>query len=129
MYYQGKEVRGIMDEKREIWITEHAGDSVYAEDAVELYAVYEKETLIGLREATEEEEAQWSQMRQQTAGKQEEWEDKLQTEMSKTETDTILSYVKQQDGKTYYSWDDGETWIPLSDEGYEALFPTSDVEW
>lgn len=118
-----------MDEKREIWITEHAGDSVYAEDAVELYAVYEKETLIGLREATEEEEAQWSQMRQQTAGKQEEWEDKLQTEMSKTETDTILSYVKQQDGKTYYSWDDGETWIPLSDEGYEALFPTSDVEW
>ncbi|NBJ91814.1 M56 family metallopeptidase [Parablautia muri] len=43
MFWEGAEVRGIVDEERGMWITEHTGDSMYSEDAVELYVVYEKE--------------------------------------------------------------------------------------
>lgn len=57
MYYQGKEVKSITDEKLGIWITEHSGNGSYAEDAVELFAVYEDGVLTGLREANEQEEA------------------------------------------------------------------------
>lgn len=56
MYYKGKEVRGLVDEERELWIAEHAGigRGIYAEDAIELYAIYEGGVLQGLRTATEE---------------------------------------------------------------------------
>ncbi|MCI8538569.1 MAG: M56 family metallopeptidase [Oscillospiraceae bacterium] len=62
MWYQGKEVRGIMDE-HEGWITEHSGNSSYSPDAVELYAVYTDGRLTGLRFATEEEQAEWTRIR------------------------------------------------------------------
>lgn len=65
MYYQGREVRGIVD--GETWITEHMGNGAYGEDAAELYAVYEDGRLAGLRFATEEEQAQWTQQREQSA--------------------------------------------------------------
>ena len=69
MYYEGKEVRGLTDEERGIWITEHAGigRGIYAEDAIELYAVYEKGVLQGLRAATEKEQAEWDRKRQDTS--------------------------------------------------------------
>ncbi|HBA50764.1 MAG TPA: hypothetical protein DCZ91_23800 [Lachnospiraceae bacterium] len=69
MYYEGKEVRGLTDEERGIWITEHSGigRGIYAEDAIELYAVYEKGVLQGLRAATEEEQAEWDRKRQDTS--------------------------------------------------------------
>lgn len=69
MYYEGKEVRGLTDEERGVWITEHAGigRGIYAEDAIELYAVYEKGVLQGLRAATEEEQAEWDRKRQDTS--------------------------------------------------------------
>ncbi|MDO4350832.1 MAG: M56 family metallopeptidase [Eubacteriales bacterium] len=41
----------------------------------------------------------------------------------------LLSYVDSEDGKTYYSFDGGKTFQPLTDEEYEARFPSPDVEW
>lgn len=66
LYWQGKEVRGIVDERTGTWIAEHAGIGTYGEGAVELYAVYDGEgRLTGLREATQEEEAQWAALRRE----------------------------------------------------------------
>ena len=59
MWFNGREVRGIMDEREGIWITEHTGVTAYSEDAVELYAVYDGDgKLAGLRPATAEEQAE-----------------------------------------------------------------------
>ena len=63
MSFQGKEVRGIMDEETGIWITEHTGRTAYGTDAVELYAVYQNGTLAGLREATRAEQKEWDSVR------------------------------------------------------------------
>lgn len=41
----------------------------------------------------------------------------------------LLSYVDPQDGRTYYSFDGGKPFRPLTDEEYEARFPSPDVEW
>lgn len=65
MYFQGKEVRGIMDEYQDTWITAHAGIG-YAEDAIELYTVYEDGQLTGLRAANEKEQEEWTLRRRQT---------------------------------------------------------------
>lgn len=65
MSWQGKEVRGIMDEEAEIWISAHTGRSAYGTDAVELYAVYKNGVLSGLREATKAEMAEWNAQRDQ----------------------------------------------------------------
>lgn len=56
MYFQGREVKGITNEETGEWISEHAGNSTYSTDAVELYAVYKDGKLTGLRLATEEEQ-------------------------------------------------------------------------
>lgn len=42
---------------------------------------------------------------------------------------TLMSYVDPTDGKTYYSFDDGKTFEPLTNAEFEARFPTPDVEW
>ena len=65
MYYQGREVSGIMDEQENIWITEHTGNGLYAADAIELYAVYENGKITGLRPATAEEQAGWDRIREE----------------------------------------------------------------
>lgn len=65
MSFQGKEVRGIVDEETGTWITEHAGRTTYGADAVELYVVYQNGTLTGLREATRAEQKEWDMLRDQ----------------------------------------------------------------
>ena len=42
---------------------------------------------------------------------------------------TLSSYVNPKDGKTYYSWDGGRTWQPLTDEEFRQRSPLADVEW
>ena len=42
---------------------------------------------------------------------------------------SLMSYVDPSDGKTYYSFDGGQTFEPLTDAEFEARFPTPDVEW
>ena len=43
--------------------------------------------------------------------------------------ETLMSYIDPADGKTYYSFDDGKTFEPLTDAEFEARFPTPDIEW
>ena len=40
-----------------------------------------------------------------------------------------MSYLEPDDGRTYYSFNDGKTFEPLTDAEFEQLFPTQDVEW
>ena len=50
----------------------------------------------------------------------------VETEISES---SLMSYVDPADGKTYYSFDDGKTFEPLTDAEFEARFPTPNVEW
>ena len=45
------------------------------------------------------------------------------------EEGAVISYVNPEDGKTYYSFDDGQTFTPLTDAEYEKLYPTQSMEW
>ena len=45
------------------------------------------------------------------------------------EESTLMSYVDPADGRTYYSFDGGKTFEPLTDAEFEARFPTPNVEW
>lgn len=45
------------------------------------------------------------------------------------ESSNMMSYVNEADGKVYYSWDDGKTWTPMTDEEYSIMFPDSSIEW
>ena len=42
---------------------------------------------------------------------------------------TLSSYTDPKDGKTWYSFDGGKTWQPLTDEELAQRFPTPKVEW
>lgn len=42
---------------------------------------------------------------------------------------TLMSYVNPDDGKTYFSFDGGKTFEPLTDEEFQRRFPTPNVEW
>lgn len=42
---------------------------------------------------------------------------------------TLSSYTDPKDGKTYYSFDGGKTWQPLTDEELALRFPAPRVEW
>ena len=45
------------------------------------------------------------------------------------EESTLMSYVDSADDRTYYSFDGGKTFEPLTDAEFEARFPTPDVVW
>ncbi len=42
---------------------------------------------------------------------------------------TLTSYVDPDDGRTYYSFDGGKTFEPMTDEEFAQRFPTPKVEW
>ena len=63
LYWMGKEIRGIFDPERGMWITEHAGNGYYPDGARELIAVYQDGVLTGLREADEQESLVWDKLR------------------------------------------------------------------
>ena len=69
MYFQGREVRGIYDEKNGTYISEHAGtgESIYDDEPIELYTVYENGRLTALREATAQEMSVFTRQRQLTS--------------------------------------------------------------
>ena len=45
------------------------------------------------------------------------------------EEDSLMSYVNPDDGKTYYSFDGGKTFEPMTDAELEARCPSQSVEW
>jgi beta-lactamase regulating signal transducer with metallopeptidase domain len=53
----------------------------------------------------------------------------LNTEGASYSQSTLSSYVNKTDGKTYYSWDKGVTWTPLTDAEFKAKYPVADVVW
>ncbi len=59
---------------------------------------------------------------------QEDLDRKLNAETTVDEG-TLMSYVDPKDGKTYYSFDGGKTFEPLTDEEFERRFPAPNVEW
>lgn len=113
LYFQGKEVRGLVDEEEGIWFSEHSGISTYGEGAVELYAVYEDGKLAGLREATEEEQKAWTQMRQ-------------------ANTDSLTTGVEEERGNPGTE-EDYQSLLALMAPGYEAMslteFNGALLEW
>ena len=72
MYWEGFCVRGIYDEQKALWITEHTGNGAYGPGAVELTAVYEAGRLSGLQAADEKEQAEWDALREQNSLRREE---------------------------------------------------------
>lgn len=45
------------------------------------------------------------------------------------EEQTMMSIVNAEDGMTYYSEDDGQTWTALTDAEFKARYAVPDVEW
>lgn len=62
MTFQGREVRGIVDQ--DTWITEHMGNGLFDGDAGEVRAVYEDGVLAGLEFLSEEEQAAFTEQRE-----------------------------------------------------------------
>ena len=100
MTWEGHEVRGIYDEGKFSWITEHAGDGAFGPDAVELYTVYENGKLTGLRLATEEEQKAFDRDRRLSA-------DSLKVE-------TLADSVRYDSGHIYFT-------IPESEEPWSIF--------
>ena len=94
MTWEGHEVRGVYDEELHTWITEHAGDSTFGPDAVELYTVYEDGKLTGLRLATEEEQKQFDRDR------------RLNSDSLKVET--LVESVHYDSGHIYFTIPESE---------------------
>lgn len=100
MTWEGHEVRGIYDEGKFSWITEHAGDGAFGPDAVELYTIYENGKLTGLRLATEEEQKAFDRDRKLSA-------DSLKVE-------TLAESVRYDSGHIYFT-------IPESEEPWSIF--------
>ena len=97
MTWEGHEVRGIYDEGKFSWITEHAGDGAFGPDAVELYTIYENGKLTGLRLATEEEQKSFDRDRKMSA-------DSLKVE-------NLVESVRYDSGHIYFTIPESEeTW-------------------
>ncbi len=96
MYYENHEVRGIFDERNGVWISEHSGNGTYGADAVELYTTYDETGLTGLRLATKEEQAAFTETREQNSD-----ERALQQlyESVRFENDVCYFTVPERDGR------------------------------
>lgn len=100
MTWEGHEVRGIYDEGKFSWITEHAGDGAFGPDAVELYTIYENGKLTGLRLASEEEQKAFDRDRKLSA-------DSLKVE-------NLVESVRYDSGHIYFT-------IPESEEPWSIF--------
>lgn len=94
MTYEGREVRGIFDGKTGEWIAEHAGLGSYSPDAVELYAMYDENGLTGLRFATEDEQAAFTEARKDA--------------MNAARLEMLGESVRYEDGSVYFTVPEGE---------------------
>lgn len=112
-YYQGQPVAMIYDDNGNIYMDEEAADGCYLNVRRDSAG-----GISGVEVLTKE------QFRER-AGRQ---LNSVPTETTMDE-ETLMSYVDPADGKTYYSFDDGKTFEPLTDAEFEALYPTPDIEW
>lgn len=146
MTWQGKEVRGIMDEEEGVLITAHTGLLSYSTDAVELYAVYENGKLTGLRFADEEEMAEFTEARKKAETEKIETEKKAETgdeierqgkmeirERAEEEREKAIELQRMASGYGPGTEDDYKSLLTLMAPGYEnmsvAEFNDSLLEW
>ncbi len=135
MTWQGKEVRGIFDEKESIWITEHTGISTYSADAVELYAVYENGELTGLRPASPEEMADWTAEREESSSRLPEVKESSQRESDEMESERkrLIEEEREATGYPPGTEADYRSLFYLMTPGYEnmsvAEFNADLLEW
>ncbi|MDE6847324.1 MAG: hypothetical protein K2J99_16380 [Lachnospiraceae bacterium] len=130
MLFQGKDVRGIMDEYQNTWITAHAGIG-YAEDAIEVYAVYEDGQLTGLRAATAEEQEEWTLRRKETTGSRYNSNEEVREFLAGTQEDyqSILS-LKKSDYEQMSLADFNSALLEWGNEHYDSYDRINcDVIW
>ena len=110
-YYQGKAIAGMYDDNGGIYSNDAAADNIYL--AVKRGS---DGRITGLTPITKKQFTELVDRRMND----------VETE---SEEGSLMSYVNPTDGKTYYSFDDGKTFEPMTDEEFEAHFPTPKVEW
>ena len=110
-YYQEQPIAMIFDDNGGIYMDEEAKDGIY------LHVI--RDSSGGISEAAIVTKQQFREL----AGRH-----MNAMEIEYTEN-TLMSYVDPTDGKTYYSFDDGKTFEPMTDEEFDARFPTPNVEW
>ena len=103
MWFEGKEVRSISDEQEGVWITEHTGITAYAPDAIDLYAVYTGGVLTGLRPATPEEQAAFTERRIQSSA------------------EALLNYGEEQREFPNATQEDYDSFLTLQTAGYADM--------
>ena len=109
-YYQEQPIAMIYDDNGGIYMDEEAADGIY------LHVRRDSGSISDVAIVTK-------QQFRELAGRH---MNAIETEYTEN---TLMSYVDPADGKTYYSFDDGKTFEPLTDEEFEARFPTPNVEW
>lgn len=110
-YYQEQPIAMIFDDNGGIYMDEEAKDGIY------LHVI--RDSSGGISEAAIVTKQQFREL----AGRH---MNAMETEYTEN---TLMSYVDPTDGKTYYSFDGGKTFEPLTNAEFEARFPTPDVEW
>ena len=110
-YYQEQPIAMIYDDNGSIYMNEEARDGIYlhitrdSSGSISDVAVVTKQQFHELADR------------------------QLNAVNADTDESTLMSYVDSSDGKTYYSFDGGKTFEPMTDAEFEARFPTPDVEW
>ena len=111
--YQGNPIAGIYDDNDGIYTDEKAEDGIY------LHILRDDQN--GIADVSVVTKKQFRELVDRHMN--------LISSDSAFEQNTLLSYVDPKDGKTYYSFDDGKTFQPLTNAEFEALYPTPDIEW
>lgn len=109
-YYQDRPIAMIYDDNGRIYMDEEAADGVY------LHVIRDGGSISDVATVTK-------QQFRELAGRH---MNAVETEYTEN---TLMSYADPADGKTYYSFDGGKTFEPLTDAEFEARFPTPNVEW
>jgi len=110
LYYQGKPVIRIYDDNGGIYMNDSFTDGVSlnikrdSKNKITDVAIISKE--------------QFSELA-----------DKYMNTKTVTDDSTVMSYINPDDGKTYYSFDNGKTFEAMTAEEYDARFPSPNVEW
>ena len=111
-YYAGQPVAMIYDDNDSIYMDEEAAGGGYLHVRRDSAGV-----ISGVDVLTKEQFRELADQRMNAASD------------TTYEESTLMSYVDPADGRTYYSFDGGKTFEPLTDAEFEARFPTPDAVW
>lgn len=110
-FYQGKPIAAIYDDNGDIYTDEKAEDGVYLNIKRDSSGKVSGAMIITRQEFRELADRHMNAIQ------------------PSEDSNTLMSFKNPIDGKTYYSFDDGKTFEPLTDAEFEALYPTQDIEW